>query len=329
MAYLFSSEVLSQDVHFTQIQATPLLMNPAGTGVSDYDFRVVNNYRNQWRSIEAPFNTYSISADRKLFVGKRAVGLGACYVHDLSSANHFVADKTYLSASYAVFFHNHQFVAGIQPGIVFRSFDQDDLTFGSQFNTVDGSFDPSMPSFEQLQADKLHFFDLNAGLMWRALMSKYKLSAGFAVFHINRPVESFLENNEDERLSLRYNLHANILIPLTGRLDLIPMTLYSTTSGAHEFIGGSMLDYSFDDVSRSVRNLYASALLRVNPFNNFDAVMLGCGMRILKFDLFVSYDINVSTLRKATNFYGAFEISLIYQHLNKRSFKIAEPCYML
>jgi type IX secretion system PorP/SprF family membrane protein len=319
----------AQDIHFTQIQATPLLLNPANTGVSDYDFRLVNNYRNQWRKIEAPYNTYSLSADKRLLPGSQAMGIGACFVHDLSSGNHFVADKFYFSVSYSRFYRNHQFVLGIQPGLIFRSFDQSDITFGSQFSISDSRFNPGLPSHESLLADKLSYFDCNAGFLWRARIKEYQVAAGVAVYHLNRPVESFMKSNEDEHLPLRYNVHGNILIPVTERIDLIPMILYCETSGAREFVGGSLLGYSVPSVVRSVKNLYALAFMRINPVRNLDAVMVGGGIRILKFDLFISYDVNISTLRKATNFYGAFEISLIYRNLHTRSKDTTEPCYML
>ena len=328
LTFFLHSEGSAQDVHFTQIHATPLLINPANTGVSDYDFRLVNNYRNQWRQIEAPYNTYSISADKRLFLGSQAIGIGACIVHDLSSGNHLVADKFHLSVSYSRFYRNHQFILGIQPGVVFRNFNQQEITFGSQFSTTDNRFSTALPSNEYLLADKLSYFDCNAGFLWRARIAAYQLAAGVAVYHLNRPVESFMKNNDDEHLPVRYNVHASLLIPLAERIDLIPLMLYSATSGAREFVGGSLLGYSVP-YARSVKNIYALASLRVNPVRNLDAIMVGGGIRILKFDLFVSYDINISSLRKATSFYGAFEISVIYRNLHSRSKDTTEPCYML
>ena len=201
------------------------------------------------------------------------------------------------------FYRHHQLTLGIQPGVVFRSFDQRDMTFGSQFSTVDRRFNTDLPSNEYLLADRLSYFDCNAGLLWRAFIKKYQLAAGFAVYHLNRPVESFLQNSDDERLPVRYNVHGSMLIPLTERIDLIPMALYSMTSGAREFVGGSLMGYTVSEAAGSLRNIYALASVRINPVRNFDALMVGGGIRVLKFDLFVSYDINISTLRKATNFY--------------------------
>jgi type IX secretion system PorP/SprF family membrane protein len=329
LAFFLLPEAMSQDIHFTQIQATPLLINPASTGVSDFNFRLANNYRNQWRQIEAPYNTYSISADQRIIKGHQTMGIGASIVHDLSSGNHLIADKFHISVSYSRFYRQHQFVLGIQPGMVFRRFDQNEITFGTQFSTVDNRFHSDLPSNEVLIDEKLAYFDCNAGFLWRAVIQEYRLAAGFAVYHLNRPVESFIKNNEEDHLPVRYHWHANMLIPLSERIDLSPMVLYSATSGAREFIGGSLLGYSVRSVASPVKIVYALASLRANPVRNMDAIMVGGGINILNFDLFLSYDINISTLRKATNFYGAFEISLIYRNLRTRLKDSTEPCYML
>jgi type IX secretion system PorP/SprF family membrane protein len=327
--FFLAGEIRAQDIHYTQIQAAPLLLNPATTGVSDYDFRLVNNYRNQWRNIEKSYNTYSLSADQRIFIGKQPLGVGACMVHDMSMGNQLIADKFYACLSFSRFFRNHQFVLGVQPGVVFRHFNQKNTTFNSQFNSIDEKFSTAYPSYENLLADKLSYFDFNAGLLWRARIRNYQLASGFTVCHLNRPVESFTKIEGDDHLPLRYNLQANLLIPLTRRVDAVPMILYSQTSNAHELVGGSLFGYAFTDPVVAVKSVYALALLRINTFTNFDALMVGAGLRILKFDLCISYDMNLSALRKATNFYGAFEISLIYRNINARSKEPVRPCYML
>ena len=54
-----------QDVHFSQFYQTPLIVNPALTGVFSGDQRGIINYRNQWNDF-APFTTSSISFDSKI-----------------------------------------------------------------------------------------------------------------------------------------------------------------------------------------------------------------------------------------------------------------------
>jgi len=327
--FFLTVETWAQDIHYSQIQATPVLLNPASTGVSEYDFRLVNNFRNQWRTIEKPYNTYSLSADQRLFIGKQMLGIGACMVHDQSMGNLLTSDKFFGSISISRFFRNHQFVLGIQPGFVLRHFNQQNTTFGSQFNSIDEEFSLYYPSYENLLEDRLSYFDLNAGVLWRTHIKNYQLASGFSVSHLNRPVESFAKDEEDDPLPLRYNWQGNMVFPLTRRVDAVPMILYSQTSNARELVGGSLFGYTFSEPALAVKGLYALGLLRINTLTNLDALMLGAGLRILKFDLCISYDMNLSGLRKATNFYGAFEISLIYRTINTRSKEPIKPCYML
>jgi type IX secretion system PorP/SprF family membrane protein len=325
----FVPETRAQDIHFTQIQATPLLINPAATGISDNDFRIVNNFRNQWRTVEEPYNTYSISGDARLFTGRQAWGMGAYMIHDMSMGNRLVRDKFFLSFSVTKFYRNHQFVIGFQPGISSCRFDQSRITFNSQFSNADGTFSTSLPSYENLLSDKLAYFDCNAGFLWRARIKNYRMAAGFSVSHLNRPVESFTQDEEDAHLPLRYNIHGNVSIPLTERIDVVPMILYSQTGSSRECVAGSLGGYAFNNAEMPVKNVYALALLRINPFENMDALMLGVGAQILKFELCISYDFNISILHEATNFYGAFEISLIYRSYHSRTNENIRPCYML
>src|SRR5690554_5390746 len=60
-----SGNLKAQDVHFTQFDASPLLLNPANTGAFNGDFRVSAVYRDQWRSAmgAAAFKTYGVSFD--------------------------------------------------------------------------------------------------------------------------------------------------------------------------------------------------------------------------------------------------------------------------
>ena len=52
-----------QDIHFTQYYATPLVFNPAATGLFDENLRLSNNYRTQWSAVGVPYQTISVSVD--------------------------------------------------------------------------------------------------------------------------------------------------------------------------------------------------------------------------------------------------------------------------
>ncbi|MCB9047123.1 MAG: type IX secretion system membrane protein PorP/SprF [Chitinophagales bacterium] len=58
-----TQHVQAQDVHFTQFNAAPLILNPAFTGNFDGKMRASAIYRDQWRSVTVPFKTIAISVD--------------------------------------------------------------------------------------------------------------------------------------------------------------------------------------------------------------------------------------------------------------------------
>jgi len=58
------SSVYSQDLHFSQFNETPSLVNPALTG-SQYVMRASIIYKDQWGSVTVPYRTYGASYDMK------------------------------------------------------------------------------------------------------------------------------------------------------------------------------------------------------------------------------------------------------------------------
>ena len=69
--------VKGQSYHFSQFFSTPLLTNPANTGLTDGPYRLASNFRAQGLSGGSPYLTGYISADispfrEKLLEGHKA-----------------------------------------------------------------------------------------------------------------------------------------------------------------------------------------------------------------------------------------------------------------
>jgi len=60
----------AQDIHFSQINETPLLINPANAGLG-CDMRAILNYRTQWSSVTTPYKTFAASYEVKLLKKSR------------------------------------------------------------------------------------------------------------------------------------------------------------------------------------------------------------------------------------------------------------------
>src|ERR1700761_7009157 len=69
---------IAQDIHFTQFDAVPLVINPAFTGNFDGQYRAAAIYRNQWQSVTVPYVTYGASFDLPI-------------VHDLTHDDYLAA----------------------------------------------------------------------------------------------------------------------------------------------------------------------------------------------------------------------------------------------
>lgn len=322
-SFFIKNTTSAQDIHFSQFYSTPILTNPANTGISDDDLRVANNYRNQWARINVPFNTLYISLDKKLSLFNQSFGIGGFIVHDQSSAFNLTADKFLFSLSYSKILNNQQFVLGLQPGFVYKYYNGG-ITYGSQFDVNTQQFNPNLPSLENLNQN-MYYFDMNAGILWRTYFRNLTPSVGFAISHIFRPVESFSSAGEGSRLAMKYTCNGQIGIPINSRFDVTPCFLYGSTTGANELLTGGIIGYNLTSLAIPVKRVYGITMCRINPFQDIDAIIIGGGVKFMKFDLGLTYDINVSPLSSAGNFNGAFEISLIFTG-GKRRVNVIEPC---
>ena len=103
-AFLFSSVILSQDIHFSQFNFSPLTLNPALTGSYEGTARIGGIYRDQWRTdLANPYKTPSFYIDAPIIKGLRAidwVGVGMTVVSDEAGSTELKTGGSYLSAAY-------------------------------------------------------------------------------------------------------------------------------------------------------------------------------------------------------------------------------------
>jgi hypothetical protein len=82
----------AQDLHFSNWNMSPLNLNPANAGMFDGDGRLIFNYRNQWKSVPVPYNTFSFGADfnlKKSLIKNTDEAVGIIFNHDASGDGHY------------------------------------------------------------------------------------------------------------------------------------------------------------------------------------------------------------------------------------------------
>ncbi|MCI5055255.1 MAG: type IX secretion system membrane protein PorP/SprF, partial [Flavobacteriales bacterium] len=277
-----------------------------------------------WATIATPFLTNSLGFEKQLYVGNEDLAIGLYINYDQSGDLKYNGNKIYLSGAYAKKFKKHGIRVAIQPGFVNKTYSTNNLTYPDQFNNGTGSFDPGIASGDPLSGTQLSYADLNVGGLWTFDGKKIKPEAGFSLFHLLRTKETF-DNNFDV-LPLRSQWNAASYFYIGERYFVYPYVQYMFQGKASSSLSGVNLGLRFKRNSLRLEHVYVGHIFR-SGFNRIsDALIPVVGTRIYGFDLGVSYDINMSTLKSATQGRGALEVSVIYTHKTNFLKKSTPPC---
>ncbi len=326
MITLSGKSLSGQDIHFSQFVSSPMNLNPALTGNFKGGYRFVGNGRRQWSSVTLPYQTLALSADANNFLRLKNVGAGMSLYQDKTGDSHFSTFLMNLAASYRIRINKDstQFISlGVQSGFTSRRIDYSNLYYDNQFNGY--VYDASTPSIEEFQNAGRIYANLNAGINWTyTIKERTGISAGFSIFNLSNPKQSFFNNNFI-LLDKRYTLHAAGQFKLSERFDLLPNLLFMTQGTFKEFNVGTSLKYIVNGNPTKYRALYIGGSLRAG-----DAGFAMIGMDYQKLYVGLSYDINYSNLKPASNYRGGMEFAVIYildVLPKKRMYKIC-PSYI-
>lgn len=322
-----SKPLLSQDIHFSQFNSSPLNLNPALSGFFTGKHRFVINHKSQWASITTPYQTSSASYDTRLLKRKARrkdnIGAGITFYRDIAGDSDFGTMQANLSLSYIKGlnnFNNHFLSLGLMIGGAQRNLKFDKLSFDNQFNGE--YYDPNLNPGEILAAENFMYFDLGAGMHWfYQLKNRTNLSAGLAAFHLNKPNQSHLDN-KDIVLNPRYLLHAKAQFQVSYRIDLEPGFQIMNQGKYYEYLFGSMLKLIINEEAEKYTSVNFGLYMRYN-----DAFIAVLGMDYKRFNAGISYDINYSDLKTASDLRGGFEFSLIYILGEKPGRKVIRKMY--
>jgi len=308
-ALLGSLNVQGQDIHFSQFYLSPLNLNPALTGVMNCNVRLVANYRNQWSSVlrQNAYNTYSVSYDQRIPVGRY---------------DYFGVLQGRLSLSYSKKMGGyrskaHYLVFGAEAGITQRSVEFQNLRWGRQNDG--GVFNPALPNGETGVFDigNFIFADVSAGLLWFTVLDESNnFYVGGAYHHLNRANQSF-NSQQFEALYSKFTFHAGGEFMMGDRIGLVPGVITLFQGPSFELNTGTSLKFLLGGNKRNFQAFQIGTWMRIS--NHFqesvtaDAVIVSTRFDYNDFSIGFSYDVNVSSLRPASNSNGAFEFALVYK----------------
>lgn len=320
LTFLLSFHYLrSQDIHFSQFNNAPLHLNPALNSNFKGDYRFTFNHRNQWRSVTEPYNTFALAIEKKKVL-LPYFNAGLSVVNDQAGDSEYGTFQIALNGSFDIYFGDslHIISFGVQPSFTQRSINYNNLRFDNQFN---GNFyDPSLDNGEQFERDGFTYVDLNTGINWNYYKNRRKqLNLGAGIFNWFSPNQSLFAG-QSHTLKKRLAVHGNATILISNKLDAQPSMIYLRQHRFQEFILGGNAKYHLNQ--GNYKALYLGIWYR-----NKDASYLSAGVDYGNLHVEMSYDVNISTLSKASDYKGSYEFSLIYiLHQYKPSIKRYQHC---
>ena len=314
---VISSFANAQDIHFSQTYAAPLYSNPATTGFFNGNYRFTAIYRNQWASVTIPYSTISSSIDFNFTKNKTdLLGVGFLLFSDGAGDSRFVTNMFAMSLAYAKSLDRDKKAYlnfGLQAGYTHSSIDFQHLDFPEEY--LNGKLTETFPR------TSYGYFDTNLGVEGYYLPSKdLSFQAGFSGFHLNKPILTFV-NDPTAIIPIKYIANIGASIPIND-IVMYPKVIYSKQWPHQEWVFGSLFRISSEKSNDVTKTFYVGLMDRWAPAprdtaNNVigsgnDAIIIVTKMVINQWSFHFSYDINTSSLKKASNGFGGPEIAVQY-----------------
>jgi type IX secretion system PorP/SprF family membrane protein len=326
-SFVLTASVNAQDIHFSQFSQTPLLLNPALTGVFNGDQRVYLNYKDQWKSVTTPYKTAAVSIDAGLMKKKwekAFLGAGLFVYNDKAGDASLATTQINLSVSSIIALsENHKVSAGLQGGYAQRSISPSNQKWDNQWNG--SSFDPNANSGETNNFSSFGFGDFTAGANYNFSNSSSTMSSndrlainiGAAYHHLNKPQQVFV--NAD-KLHSKLSVYADGFIGIKNfNLAIVPSVMVLSQGPSKEINAGTMIRYTIQEGSRFTGIFKELAVSMGGYYRVKDAIVPTFLIEYANYAIGMSYDVNISSLKTASGGRGGFEIMLRY--INPNPFK--------
>jgi type IX secretion system PorP/SprF family membrane protein len=314
-ALAYIADAQAQDVHFSQFFDVPLLRNPSLAGIFTGDIRAQGVYRNQWGSVTAPYKTGSFNVEYKKPVGNADdfITTGMQLLYDKAGATNFITTNILPVVNYHKSLNGEksQYLSlGFMGGLVQRRIDRSKMTTNHQYDA--NGYNPSLSDGETFLNPNYSYLDGSVGMTFNSALPSGKPGdnyyIGVAYHHLNRPKNSFYKNPDIE-LNPKWVLSAGVRFDM-NETSYFTLQADQTNQGTYsETIGGAMYSYKIgEDYDKPDYTLHLGAFIRWK-----DALIPVIKLDYNPFEIALSYDVNISELKTASQGRGGTELSVSYR----------------
>ena len=324
----------AQDIHFTQFDMQPLIINPAFTGMFNGQVRAGAIYRNQWASVTVPYVTYGAYVDMPLIIERNGdyLSTGLQLYKDQAGDGNLSNFTGLVSLAYHKYFGrgdggaSSDLAVGLQGGYAQKSIDLSKLYFGDEY--LNGQFTPGTSQEYHLGlGNSVNYYLVNAGVSFSHGGDKVGYTIGVAANNLNQPNDAIeKKENSETGLDMRYTGELGITWLTGPRLSLRPAVLYQNQATASEIIVGN--EFHYEVSNNPGYSNFSTAVFLGAWYRTGDATMISAGVEFKGFRIGVAYDYNISTLNTSSNGNGGFELAIRYIAPNPIKFanKRTIPC---
>ena len=309
---LATQQASPQGIHFSQFFETPLLRNPSLAGIFTGDYRVQGVYRNQWSSVTNGYRTGSFNAEYKMKAGEgnNYITIGLQTLFDDAGTAGLATTEVLPAFNYHKSLSNERnsyLSLGFMGGLVQKTIDLSKVTTNNQFDG--NAFNPSVATGESFATPSIQYLDGSIGISYSTGFGQDQennLFLGAALHHLNRPKNSFYQDADE--LNLKSVFSAGIKFGLNDNSYFTIQADQTIQGNFRETIAGCLVSYKLgDDQDLSSYAVHFGAFLRWQ-----DALIPVVKVDMNGLSVALSYDVNVSALKTASEGSGGVELSVAF-----------------
>ncbi len=315
----------AQDLHFSQLSETPLLRNPALAGLFSGDVRLQTVYRSQWNNITDAYKTGSANMEFKIPVGNGDdyATIGGQILYDRAGS----ASLTSTHLLPVINFHkslsqerNLYLSLAAMAGYVQRSIDRSKIITNSQF---DGQhYIPGSADGESFTKSNYGYFDATVGISVNGQIgdnTDNNVYAGVAYHHFNKAKNISFYSNYDLEMAPKLTISAGIRTNVDDYSYLTIEADHNEQLSYNSTVIGTIYSRKLDDVENPKYLFHIGGYYRLN-----DAFIPVVKLEAKPIAIAVSYDANMSELKRVSNGRGGFELSLTFQKFTANDYSSQE-----
>lgn len=310
---LFANFANSQDINFSQFYELPLLRNPALAGIFNGDIRATSAFRSQWQSVTVPYRTIGLGLEYKKPLGRNSndfITIGFQGTNDIAGDSRLRRTQLFPVINYHKSLDSEKdtyLSAGIMGGAVMQRFDPSKLSFDDQF--VNGSYSSTNPTKQVFTNTGFTYWDAAVGLNFSSIAGQNtRYYVGVGLFHFTKPKVAF-QKQYDIVLNPKWVVNAGLSVPTSDVNKLIVYGDYFMQGGSRQIQGGLLFSHDLTpDLENQKIAISGGAFYRWN-----DAFMPVIKLDYYQFGVGITYDVNISKLKSASQYRGAYEITLSYK----------------